>query len=212
MTSNGFSSDERFVKIIQNLMHINVIPYNMADHISINEAFHFAACSKRIGKLASIEKKRFSVMSSSGTLNTDPNRLDSCNAPIYLVWKDLGCCEGLCGSALGVTVKGGFDITVSWLCSMCVFGGQTVVEGMEHRRKWTLEEASTKLNELGHAEGSDFDCRPPYYENLETDAVVHPKPIPEVLNALRKIVEENQNDDILNSGKITVFFVSSILC
>mmetsp|Transcript_87929 Transcript_87929/g.179375 ORF Transcript_87929/g.179375 Transcript_87929/m.179375 type:complete len:963 (-) Transcript_87929:489-3377(-) len=180
-------------------------------HISINEAFHFAACSKRIGKLASIEKKRFSVMSSSGTLNTDPNRLDSCNAPIYLVWKDLGCCEGLCGSALGVTVKGGFDITVSWLCSMCAFGGQTVVEGMEHRRKWTLEEASTKLNELGHAEGSDFDCRPPYYENLETDAVVHPKPIPEVLNALRKIVEENQNDDILNSVSHEVAFVIGTL-
>lgn len=173
-------------------------------HISIDEAFHFAVCAKRIGKLASIEKKRHNLFMSSGLRGSDTEadpQGDACSAPIYLVWKYLGCCEGLCGSPLGVTVKGGFDTTVSWLSSMCVFGGQTVVEGIEHRHNWSNEEASTKLHELGAAEGSDFDCRPPGYEQQETEAVVHPKPIPEVLGAFRKIMEENPNDAILSNGE-----------
>ena len=177
-------------------------------HISIDEAFHFAACAKRIGKLASIEKRRFALVTSSALRDTEADQVDSCTAPIYLVWKHLGSCEGLCGSALGVTVKGGFDITVSWLSSLCVFGGQTVVEGIEHRHRWSNEEASTKLQQLGQAEGSDFDCRPQGYEHEESDVVVHPKPIPEVLEALRQIVEENPDDNILNSGE---FFFFSLL-
>jgi hypothetical protein len=180
-------------------------------HIAIDEAFHFAACAKRIGKLASIEKKRFALVTSSALRDTEADQVDSCSAPIYLVWKHLGCCEGLCGSALGVTVRGGFDITVSWLSSMCVFGGQTVVEGIEHRRRWSNEEASTKLQELGQAEGSDFDCRPPGYEHQESDAVVHPKPITEVLEALRQIVEENPNDNVLNSGEFFSLLILLLL-
>jgi len=180
-------------------------------HISIDEAFHFAACAKRIGKLASIAKRRFALVTSSALRDTEADQVDSCTAPIYLVWKHLGSCEGLCGSALGVTVKGGFDITVSWLSSLCVFGGQTVVEGIEHRRRWSNEDASTKLQELGQAEGSDFDCRPPGYEHEESDVVVHPKPIPEVLEALRQIVEENPDDNILNSVSHEISFVIGTL-
>jgi len=180
-------------------------------HISLDEAFHFAACAKRIGKLASIEKKRTSVpmMDGSGELNGN-----ACQAPIYLVWKYLGCCEGLCGSALGVVVKGGFDTTVSWLSSMCVFGGQTVVEGIEHRCNWSNEEACamTKLGQLQTAiDPRDFDCRPPGYEQQESDASVHPKPIPEVLEALKAIVEGNPADAMLNSVSHEVAFVIGTL-
>jgi hypothetical protein len=126
---------------------------------------------------------------------------DGCQVPIYLVWKYLGCCEGLCGSALGITVKGGFDTTVAWLCSTLTFGGQTIVEAMEHRHKWSDEEAQFKLSELGHVDESDFDCRPPGYEQQESETVVHPKPIPEVVAALKQIVEDNRNDAIMNNGK-----------
>ena len=170
-------------------------------HISIEEGFHFAACAKRIGKLASSEKKRLAVMMSFGMNDTETGVVDSCQAPIYLVWKYLGCCEGLCGSALGITVKGGFDTTVSWLSSLLTFGGQTVVEAMEHRHKWSDEEAYSKFHQLGQIEESDFDCRPPGYETQESETVVHPKPIPEVLKALKKIIEDNPNDELLNSGK-----------
>jgi hypothetical protein len=170
-------------------------------HISLEEAFHFAACAKRIGKLASIEKKRFAFMLSAGMIDAESVGPDGCQVPIYLVWKYLGCCEGLCGSALGITVKGGFDTTVAWLCSTLTFGGQTIVEAMEHRHKWSDEEAQFKLSELGHVDESDFDCRPPGYEQQESETVVHPKPIPEVVAALKQIVEDNRNDAIMNNGK-----------
>jgi len=180
-------------------------------HISIEESFHFAACAKRIGKLASNEKKRFAAMLSSDMNATERGMADSCQSPLYLVWKYLGCCEGLCGSALGITVKGGFDTTVSWLSSLLTFGGQTVVEGIEHRHKWSDEEAYSKLHELGQIEVSDFDCRPPGYETQESESVVHPKPIPEVLEAMRKIIEDNPNDELLNSVSHEVLFVIGTL-
>ncbi|KAL3925460.1 MAG: hypothetical protein SGILL_000401 [Bacillariaceae sp.] len=169
-------------------------------HVSLEESFHFAACAKRIGKLASIEKKRFAFMLSAGMIDAESTVPDGCQVPIYLVWKYLGCCEGLCGSALGITVKGGFDTTVAWLCSTLTFGGQTIVEAMEHRHKWSDNEAQTKLSELGHVEESDYDCRPPGYEQQESETVVHPKPIPEVVAALKQIVEDNPNDAIMNNG------------
>mmetsp|Transcript_18209 Transcript_18209/g.45240 ORF Transcript_18209/g.45240 Transcript_18209/m.45240 type:complete len:908 (-) Transcript_18209:113-2836(-) len=169
-------------------------------HVSLDEAFHFAACAKRIGKLASMEKKRASVLTGE-----DSDEADSCSAPIYAAWKHLGCCEGLCGSPLGVTVKDGFDTTVSWLSSVCVFGGQTVLEGIEHRK------STTQLHEIASPVASDFDCRPPNYEQQESDVVVHPKPIPEVLEALKKIVQENPNDAVLNNASHEIAFVIGTL-
>jgi hypothetical protein len=169
-------------------------------HISLEEAFHFAACAKRIGKLASVEKKRFAIMVASGLIDVETSEV-GCQVPIYLVWKYLGCCEGLCGSALGIAVKGGFDTTVTWLCSTLTFGGQTVVEAMEHRHRWSDDEARSKVSELGPVESVDFDCRPPGYEQQESETVVHPKPIPEVVDNLKKILEQNPGDTILNSGK-----------
>jgi len=91
------------------------------------------------------------------------------------------------------------------------FGGQTVVEGIEYRKMWSDEEAYSSLHELGQVEVSDFDCRPLGYENQESDSVLHPKPIPEVLEALRKIIEDNPNDDLLNSVSHEVSFVIGTL-
>jgi len=173
-------------------------------HISKDEGFHFAACAKRIGKLASMEKKKYIVLMSSLTNDTEKGAHDSCQAPIYLVWRYLGCCEGLCGSPLGVTVKGGYDTTVAWLASLLTFGGQTVVEAIEHRKNWSDEQ-------VVQAENSDFDCRPLGYETVENDSIVHPKPIPEVLKALERIIEDNPNDEILNSVTHEVSFVINTL-
>merc|ERR1712151_1180344 len=94
---------------------------------------------------------------------------------------------------------------------MFVFGGQTVVEAIEHRHKWSNEEASRKLSELGEVQGSDFDCRPPDHEKQESDTVVHPKPVTEVLEALKKITGENPNDEILNSVSHEISFVIGTL-
>ena len=180
--------------------------------MSLEDCFHFAACTKRLGKLASIEKKRFTTIpvDEEGGINSPSSRDDSaCQTPTFLIWKCLACCEGLCGSALGVTVKGGFDCTVAWLCTLLTYGGQTVVEGMEHRHQLSFDKA--KFTELGVAAPSDFDCRPPGYEKLESDTVVHPKPIPEVLDIMKKILEENPNDEIVKMVTHELGFVIGTL-
>mmetsp|Transcript_7798 Transcript_7798/g.18794 ORF Transcript_7798/g.18794 Transcript_7798/m.18794 type:complete len:912 (+) Transcript_7798:200-2935(+) len=172
-------------------------------HISLEEAFHFAACTKRLGKLASIEKKRQSM------INLVEYGTTECVVPVFLIWKGLACCDGLCGSALGMTVKGGFDCTVSWLCSLLTFGGQTVVEGMEHRQQIPFGESD--LKKLGEALTSDFDCRPPGFEKQESDSVVHPKPIPEVLDDIKKIIEDNPDDETLGRLEEEVSFIVGTL-
>lgn len=165
-------------------------------HISLNEGFHFAACVKRVGKLASMEKKKYTVTDAEAAMSGV-----ECPSPIFQVWKNLGTCEGLCGAALGMAVRGGYDVTVAWLCSTLTFGGQTVIEGMEHRHNWTEEQSRTSLSRLGQVKTDDFDCRPPGFESQESDSIVHPKPIPEVLCALKKIMDENLNDEGLLAGE-----------
>ena len=165
-------------------------------HISLDEGFHFAACAKRIGKLASLEKKRFFSVDVEAAMSGV-----ECPSPIFQVWKFLGTCEGLCGAALGTAVKGGYDVTVAWLCCTLTFGGQTLVEGMEHRHKWTEDQARTLLAQLGPVLPTDFDCRPPGYESQESGTTVHPKPIPEVIEALKTLTHEYPNDEVLSEGK-----------
>lgn len=162
--------------------------------MSLEEAFHFAACAKRLGKLASMEKRRQSMVNLM-----EQGQAGECQAPIFLIWKGLACCDGLCGAALGMTVKGGFDCTVSWLCSLLTFGGQTVVEGIEHRQQLGFDQSDP--SKLGEALPSDFDCRPPGFEKQESDSVVHPKPIPEVLDGIKSIMESNPDDAMLERGK-----------
>ena len=51
---------------------------------------------------------------------------------------------------------------------------------------------------------SDFDGRPPGYEQQESETVVHPKPIPEAVDFIKKIIEDNPNDETLKAGKLAV--------
>lgn len=152
---------------------------------------------KRVGKLASMEKRKYVAMDAEAAMSGI-----ECPSPIFQVWKYLGTCEGLCGAALGMAVRGGYDVTVAWLCCTLTFGGQTVIEGIEHRHKWTEEQSRTSLSRLGPVEPSDFDCRPPGFETQESEMTVHPKPIPEVLEHLKQIIQENSNDEVLSAGKL----------
>ncbi len=191
-TYSAANSASRFVPSLQRLTP----PVWPADkHISLEEGFHFAACVKRVGKLASLEKRKYVVTDAEAAMSGV-----ECPSPIFHVWKYLGTCEGLCGAALGMAVRGGYDVTVAWLCSTLTFGGQTIIEGIEHRHNWTEEQARTSMSSLGPVNSDDFDCRPPGYESQESDITVHPKPIPEVVDQLKKIMGENQNDEILLSG------------
>ena len=187
--------DPRYVK--QGMARTTPPVWPADKHISLEEGFHFAACAKRIGKIASIEKKKFVA---AGGIDQEQGS-GECQAPIFQIWKQLGCVEGLCGSALGMAVKGGFDCTVAWLCSTLVFGGQTVIEAMEHRQKLSDLEARKALDRLGKVQPVDFDCRPPGYEQQESETVVHPKPIPEVVEFIKNSIEAFPNDETLNSCK-----------
>jgi len=151
-------------------------------HISVEEAFHFAACCKRIGKLAK-QSSRVSgkVDEENGGIEFD-DRVGAMptQQPLLMeAWKVLACCDGLTGAPLGVSVKRGFDATVAWLCSCLVFGGQRVLSLAQQRS----EEGSQDLNVL-QIVASDFDSRPADYQRQENEGMLYPKPLPEVVDRL----------------------------
>lgn len=145
-------------------------------HISLEEAFHFAACCKRIGKFAK---------AASVAARENPRPENSQQSLVIQAWVALGCCDGLTGATLGVATKRGFDAIVAWLCSCLVFGGQVISERAEKRMQ----------QQQGSAVGleivpSDFDGRPLGFEQREAESnIMFPKPIPSVLESLVSYLE-----------------------
>ena len=75
-----------------------------------------------------------------------------------------------------------------------------MVEAMEHRHELTDVQAREACSRLGEAIPVDFDCRPPGFEKQESETVVHPKPIPEVVEFMKTTMEIMQHlKPILNS-------------
>jgi hypothetical protein len=69
-------------------------------HVSIEEALHFAACCKRIGKTATTMNRNMSL---SGDKVND---IDEHSDPLVIqAWKCLATCDGLVGAPLGASVK-----------------------------------------------------------------------------------------------------------
>jgi len=167
-------------------------------HISVEEAFHFAACCTRIGKLAKAGRLLSSIATGeeSGVEYDDRTGAFVTRNLILEAWKALACCDGLVGAPLGIAVKRGFDSTVAWLCATVVFGGQTVVSAAENRLRQkgpTLDSGPPEII------ASDFDLRPPGFPEDENEEVVHPIPIPEVIGKLACCLEAG--DETLARGK-----------
>ena len=161
-------SGSRFIK--PNAVRTQVPVWPADKHVTIGEAFHFAACAKRIGKLASSEKRNVKAAIGRADEECGGSGADvDCQLPVFLIWKILSCCDGLCGSGLGVVVKDGFDTTVAWLCTTLIFGGQTVVEAMEQRMTPPQGPKQSSVPK-GQVSPGDFDCRPPDYEKEESEA------------------------------------------
>lgn len=177
-------------------------------HISLSEAFHFAACAKRIGKRAKEENSRSTQGGDEGGMEMGYSFRNS-SSPIKSAWEILACVDGLCGAPLGMAVKSGFDSTISWLCCTLTYGGQVVASKAE--RRLAVDNATT----LPNAENvlpvipSDFDQRPEGYEQQETGKMVHPKPLPEVLEKLRASVASES--DSFSSVKHEISFVIGML-
>lgn len=142
------------------LPHARAPEWPRDHYITIEEAFHFAACVKRIGKQAKVASK-------SGL-----------SLPVYDAWVLLSCMDGLCGDPLGVPVKRGFDATVTWLCCLLVFGPQIVAARAAHRIGHLSPE---------EAELEDFDARPDNFLELEKEGALFPKPLPVVLSAVKNL-------------------------
>lgn len=178
-------------------------------HITWCEAHHFAACIRRIGKLATAANKclrgalenaessddsggiEMSLSTEESSLQLFPvdtkctpsKKMTEAEALIKL-WKLLACCDGLCGNPLGHAVKEGSDCTISWLCSAVIFGPQVLVENAEKRRNEQLScnaSADSEFNILPE----DFDLRSRGYKLVEDNTAKYPTPIPEILASLK---------------------------
>lgn len=147
--------------------------------VTHEEAFHFAACCKRIGKRAKLVSMGLSM-----DIN-DEGHLAMTSHPILQAWALIASTDGLTGSALGQAVKRGFDATAVWLCSSLVFGCQQLIECAERRLQ--LDNGDGKIQVVM----ADFDGRPRGYELLENETKVFPKPIPEVIDKVTFLLEHN---------------------
>jgi hypothetical protein len=151
-------------------------------HVSFEEAFHFAACCKRIGKLAT------SIARAASRENEGLDSLDvSQQLVIVQAWAVLGSCDGLTGATLGIATKRGFDACITWLCAVLVFGGQMVTMQAESRVP-QLQGLITAAEILP----CDFDGRPKENRNQDNDvSSPYPRPIPVVLKSLTSLMEVN---------------------
>ena len=175
-----FSTESSYVKPTLSQMQTPVWPTDK--QISLQEGFHFAACVRRIGKVATAEKKRLTSESSEEDgfevdgFSVSESDAGSDSAVLLAAWKMLACCDGLCGTPLGFAVKNGFDCSVTWLCCTLTLGGQRVAEAAERRLGTTAK---------GPIVASDFDTRRIGYQKEESDVTMFSKPIPEVIEALK---------------------------
>ena len=154
--------------------------------VTVEEAFHFAACCTRVGKLAKVHQDKAGEVQVEGIEFDDRAGAVTSQDMLSEAWKVIACCDGLTGFPLGISVKRGFDSTVSWLCSCLIFGGQAVVTAAQKRL-----EGKSGLENMGVIEITprDFDRRPHGFEQEEGEGRVHPKPIPEVIDKLSFFLE-----------------------
>lgn len=153
--------------------------------ITPDEAFHFAACVRRIGKVATAEKKAMEGRDEeegfeSNGLEIRQSSVGSDDEGVSAVWKMLACCDGLCGTPLGFPVKNSFDATVTWLCCTLALGGQRVAATAEQRSEGSVHDVQVVA--------ADFDSRHAGFQEEESDIMIYPKPIPEVVDALKRAV------------------------
>ena len=180
--------------------------------ITTSEAFHFAACVRRIGKVAtSLKKKSFEEGSNISCDNEeegieikhivcedydevgkkkgfyDKEDLYTSNEiELMEVWKCLSCCDGLTGMPLGVAVKEGYDCTVTWLCCTVTFGCQHLIETAENRLKNQIKSKDADCELI--VQSSDFEfCKDSFLNGLN-ETLMYPIPMPKVLAKLQQFL------------------------
>ena len=162
-------------------------------HITWSEAHHFAACIRRIGKLATAAKKQLKLEEESEgievSLSSDEssgNQKKSDAKAFTKLWKTLACCDGLSDHPLGHAVKEGPDCTVAWLCCAVIFGSQILAEQAEKRWNKQIN------NNSGMFLPEDFVLRLQGYQSDDDSLMSHPLPMPVVISSLKNMSTEEK--------------------
>jgi hypothetical protein len=167
-------------------------------HIDITEAFHFAACARRIGKVATDIRKSKIINSAKQCEFEDEeegieitavfsrdveNTVDSEHEDdaILHVWDNISLCDGLTGLCLGAAVKDGYDSTIDWLSGLCTLGCQRVALSAESRHN--MKNATSAPIVVQDQDFNLLHCETPL--GIISDDVS--LPLPSVIDALQAI-------------------------
>lgn len=218
-----------------NLSRSHDIPFPTwpnSDHIDVTQAFHFAACARRIGKVATNIKKRqlfnslessededeeegveiTAVFSRDQASELQKNMMPEDNVLVE-VWETLARCDGLTGMPLGVTVKEGHDCVVDWLTCILTLGSQRVALAAEERLQKLSEPNSSKQIELSIKE-CDFEFYYPGYDendDADSDEIVSTLAIPRVLSELEILYKANGIEQIQHELEYCIKTLSYIV-
>ena len=173
--------------------------------LALRECFHFAACARFVGKIATLERRSIRARVDSAdtdeglevsSMHTASSTAKNDQPSVVNAWRALASCDGLTGSPLGSPVKQGFDWTLAWLCSALTYGGQVVVQNAERRLSIGTRNSDNAGNDKTDPiviTPTDFDCRPEGYASQENEMMTHPKPIPEVIANLHRILDNGDS-------------------
>mmetsp|Transcript_16472 Transcript_16472/g.31220 ORF Transcript_16472/g.31220 Transcript_16472/m.31220 type:complete len:1192 (-) Transcript_16472:3011-6586(-) len=172
-------------------------------HIDISEAIHFAACARRIGKVATNIRKNkifnFPKPSQyddeeegieitavfSRDVDTNDDEEHEYDAILH-VWDNLSLCDGLTGLCLGAAVKDGYDSTIDWLSGICTLGCQRVALAAESRQK--VNNAHNIPFDRFVVEDQDFNSsQSDIYSRINSEEVS--LPLPYVIDALQAMLQ-----------------------
>jgi len=208
-----------------NLSHLQAPTYPSNRHFRLMEAFHFAACARRIGKVATSFRKKKIIQSMSFDDNEEGIEIpaifsrdeqdDTMDEPddsdvILEMWEVLARCDGVAGMPLGGAVKEGHDSVVDWCSCFVVLGCQRVALAAESRIR-SLTPSNHVSFENIVVEKHDFDFYYPEYSKDENGSTerLPPLPLPEVLLLLKDIT--SKYDEQITEVKHEIDYCINIL-
>ncbi len=176
-------------------------------HMELSELYHFAACARWIGRMATNIRKNQLLHSVKQPPYEDedegieitavfsrdaegPEEATGNDEDVILkIWETLGRCDGLCGFPLGAAVKDGYDCAIDWLSCMITLGSQRVALAAESRQ-WVLSQVNKTVaaNEVV-VQDIDFEFQQNGYKKESEDVELVPMPLPEVIRELQKLLD-----------------------
>jgi len=199
--------ESKFVNVKISLRQIQAPIWPADKYFDLREAFHFAACARRIGKVATTIRKEMLWNSNNQLLSkfedeeegieitavfsrdTSPDedtlscQTDEKNNVILEVWETLARCDGLTGLPLGAAVKEGDDCVIDWLSCLTIFGSQRVAKEAEKRMDGKTDVVIQSV---------DFDVSVSQRDDDEEETRLVPLPLPGVITLLTQLYQDKE--------------------